>query len=401
MSTRNGSTRVISPRSSVDDPTTTSAGSSADNGSRSLRLSNLTKEFASFTAVKSLDLEVAQGSFFALLGPSGCGKTTTLRMVAGLETPTSGTIHLGDKEVTYEKPYKRPVNTVFQNYALFPHLNIADNVAFGLKRRGVKDVRKQVSDMLELVELTTQATKKPSQLSGGQQQRVALARALINKPEVLLLDEPLGALDLKLRRSMQLELKRIQDEVGLTFVHVTHDQEEAMTMADTIAVMNAGVIEQMGAPNDLYENPRTTFVANFLGQSNLIEADIQGRDGDQVKVRVQGAMASIPTTRAHAESGSGWLGVRPEKVLIAEAGQSIDAPGDVITGGYVTDVSFVGVSTQYMVKMPWGQELMVFEQNTGARRMLPVGTKVDVSWRPEYAFLLDASQDASAGTEED
>jgi spermidine/putrescine transport system ATP-binding protein len=274
-------------------------------------------------------------------------------------------------------------------------------VAFGLERRGVKNVGKQVAEMLELVELTSQAHKKPAQMSGGQQQRVALARALINQPEVLLLDEPLGALDLKLRRGMQLELKRIQTEVGLTFVHVTHDQEEAMTMADTIAVMNGGVIEQMGAPSELYENPKTTFVANFLGQSNLIEAEIQGRDGGEVKVRVQGAMASIPANRAHSESGKGWLGIRPEKVLIAEAGQPIDAPGDVITGGHITDVSFVGVSTQYMVKMPWGQELMVFEQNTGSRRMLPVGTKVDVSWRPEYAFLLDASQDAKAGIEED
>ncbi|MET0447621.1 MAG: ABC transporter ATP-binding protein [Aeromicrobium sp.] len=369
--------------------------------SRDLRISQLTKEYASFTAVKSLDLVVPQGQFFALLGPSGCGKTTTLRMVAGLDVPTSGKISLGDTEITYEKPYKRPVNTVFQNYALFPHLSIAENVAFGLKRRGVKDTKQQVADMLELVELTSQAHKKPTQLSGGQQQRVALARALINKPEVLLLDEPLGALDLKLRRGMQLELKRIQTEVGLTFVHVTHDQEEAMTMADTVAVMNQGVIEQMGAPIELYENPRTTFVANFLGQSNLIAGEIEGREGDQVKVRVQGALASVPGDRAHSESGRGWLGIRPEKVLIAEAGQPIDAPGDVITGGYVTDVSFVGVSTQYSVKMPWGQELMVFEQNTGARAMLAVGTKVDISWRPEFAFLLDASQDAKAGIEDE
>ncbi|NRQ50273.1 ABC transporter ATP-binding protein [Aeromicrobium stalagmiti] len=382
-------------------PAAEATTSTARAGSRDLRLSQLTKEYATFTAVKSLDLVVPQGQFFALLGPSGCGKTTTLRMVAGLDTPTSGTIHLGETEVTYEKPYKRPVNTVFQNYALFPHLDIADNVAFGLKRRGIKDVKKQVADMLELVELTSQAHKKPPQMSGGQQQRVALARALINKPEVLLLDEPLGALDLKLRRGMQLELKRIQTEVGLTFVHVTHDQEEAMTMADTVAVMNQGVIEQMGAPIELYENPRTTFVANFLGQSNLIAGEIEGRDGDQVKVRVQGALASVPGDRAHSESGKGWLGIRPEKVLIAEAGQPIDAPGDVITGGYVTDVSFVGVSTQYTVRMPWDQELMVFEQNTGARAMLPVGTKVDISWRPEYAFLLDASQDAKAGIEED
>ncbi|HMD12012.1 MAG TPA: ATP-binding cassette domain-containing protein, partial [Marmoricola sp.] len=222
-----------------------------------LRLRSLTKQFAAFTAVKSLDLDVPAGSFFALLGPSGCGKTTTLRMVAGLETPTSGQIMLGDRDITWDKPYKRPVNTVFQSYALFPHLDIYENVAFGLRRRNTKDVDQQVREMLELVELGNQARKKPAQLSGGQQQRVALGRALINSPEVLLLDEPLGALDLKLRRSMQIELKRIQTEVGRTFVHVTHDQEEAMTMADTIAVMNAGVIEQMGAPSELYENPRT------------------------------------------------------------------------------------------------------------------------------------------------
>jgi spermidine/putrescine transport system ATP-binding protein len=391
------------PMSQVHEGAAAPAGTHANgaDGSRDLRLSSLTKEYATFTAVKSLDLVVPQGEFFALLGPSGCGKTTTLRMVAGLDTPTSGTIHLGGTEITFEKPYRRPVNTVFQNYALFPHLNIADNVAFGLKRRGVKDVKQQVADMLELVELTSQANKKPAQMSGGQQQRVALARALINKPEVLLLDEPLGALDLKLRRGMQLELKRIQTEVGLTFVHVTHDQEEAMTMADTIAVMNQGVIEQMGAPSELYENPRTTFVANFLGQSNLIAGEILGRDGDHVTVRVQGATASVPGDRAHSDSGRGWLGIRPEKVLIAEAGTPIDAPGDVITGGYITDVSFVGVSTQYSVMMPWHQELTVFEQNTGARAMLPVGTKVDISWRPEFAFLLDASQDAKAGIEDD
>ncbi|KAA1376526.1 ABC transporter ATP-binding protein [Aeromicrobium fastidiosum] len=386
--------------SQVHEGAATPTGS-ASSGARDLRLSGLTKEYATFTAVKALDLVVPQGEFFALLGPSGCGKTTTLRMVAGLDVPTSGTIHLGDTEITYEKPYRRPVNTVFQNYALFPHLDIAKNVAFGLERRGIKNTKQQVADMLELVELTSQAHKKPTQMSGGQQQRVALARALINKPEVLLLDEPLGALDLKLRRGMQLELKRIQTEVGLTFVHVTHDQEEAMTMADTIAVMNQGVIEQMGAPSELYENPRTTFVANFLGQSNLIAGEIEGREGDHVKVRVQGAVASVPGDRAHSDSGKGWLGIRPEKVLIAEAGQPIDAPGDVITGGYVTDVSFVGVSTQYSVMMPWGQELTVFEQNTGARSMLPVGTKVDISWRPEFAFLLDASQDAKAGIEDD
>jgi spermidine/putrescine transport system ATP-binding protein len=369
-----------------------------------LRLRSLTKEFGEFTAVKSLDLDIPTGSFFALLGPSGCGKTTTLRMVAGLETPTSGTIRLGEKDITWAKPYRRPVNTVFQNYALFPHLDIYENVAFGLRRRKDKSVDDQVRQMLDLVELDTQARKKPAQLSGGQQQRVALARALINRPEVLLLDEPLGALDLKLRRSMQIEIKRIQTEVGLTFIHVTHDQEEAMTMADTIAVMNAGVIEQMGAPGELYDNPQTTFVANFLGQSNLIEGTVKGRDGDYVVVDMQGTRASIPAARSHVSGNDGelgWVGIRPEKVLLAEKGEQLDAPGNSIPGGVVTDVSFVGVSTQYLVRMPWGQELQVFEQNTGRRRLFRQGEDVEVSWRPEYAFLLDHSQDASAGVKED
>lgn len=374
---------------------------SPSGGPRNLRLTALTKEFATFTAVRSLDLEVPAGTFFALLGPSGCGKTTTLRMVAGLESPTSGTIHLGDDEITWEKPYRRPVNTVFQNYALFPHLDIHENVAFGLRRRGAKDVDRQVQEMLELVELEAQARKKPPQMSGGQQQRVALARALINRPEVLLLDEPLGALDLKLRRAMQIEIKRIQTEVGLTFVHVTHDQEEAMTMADTIAVMNGGVIEQMGSPTELYENPRTTFVANFLGQSNLVAGTVSSADADVVRVDMHGTQVSIPAERAHVRSGNGWIGIRPEKVLVAPEGEPIDAPGNHLPGGVITDVSFVGVSTQYLVMMPWGQELMAFEQNTGRRGILETGTRVDVSWRPEFAFLLPADQDVNAGALEE
>jgi len=364
-----------------------------------LRIRNLTKSFGSFTAVDDLDLDVPSGSFFALLGPSGCGKTTTLRMVAGLETPTSGTITLAGNDITYAKPYQRPVNTVFQSYALFPHLDIFENVAFGLRRRKKPDIDQQVRDMLDLVELEGQTRKKPAQLSGGQQQRVALARALINQPEVLLLDEPLGALDLKLRRSMQIEIKRIQTEVGLTFIHVTHDQEEAMTMADTVAVMNAGVIEQMGAPTELYENPRSTFVANFLGQSNLIEGTITARDADLVTVDMHGIPVSVPAGRAHAPGDKGWVGIRPEKVLIGDVGEALDAPGHTIPGGVVSDVSFVGVSTQYLVRMPWGQELQVFSQNTGRTRIFAVGDKVELSWRPEYAFLLDAAQDAFAGAQ--
>jgi spermidine/putrescine transport system ATP-binding protein len=371
--------------------------SDGDQSAGGLALRGLTKEFAAFTAVDNLDLDVPTGSFFALLGPSGCGKTTTLRMVAGLETPTSGTIRLGEREITYDKPYRRPVNTVFQNYALFPHLDIFENVAFGLRRQKKKDVDNQVNAMLELVELETQARKRPAQLSGGQQQRVALARALINKPEVLLLDEPLGALDLKLRRAMQIELKRIQTEVGITFIHVTLDQEEAMTMADTIAVMNAGLIEQMGSPDDLYENPGTTFVANFLGQSNLIDGTIKSRSSDLTTVDMHGITVSVPAARCHADGDRGWVGIRPEKVLIGDEGEALDAPGNTIPGGVITDVSFVGVSTQYLVKMSWGQELQVFEQNTGRRRIFRVGDKVELSWRPEYAFLLDHEQDAAAG----
>ncbi len=259
-----------------------------ESGGRDLRLEHVTKRFGSFTAVDDLSLTIPSGSFFALLGPSGCGKTTTLRMVAGLEEPTEGTILIGDDDVTFAKPYKRPVNTVFQSYALFPHLDIFENVAFGLRRRGSKQVKHEVEQALELVELGHLARRKPSQLSGGQQQRVALARAIVNQPAVLLLDEPLGALDLKLRRQMQIELKRIQTEVGLTFVHVTHDQEEAMTMADTIAVMNAGRIEQLGNPVELYESPDTAFVANFLGQSNLIRASVTGTSGERCAARRPG-----------------------------------------------------------------------------------------------------------------
>ena len=364
-----------------------------------LAIRALTKHYGSFHAVRELDLDVPRGSFFALLGPSGCGKTTTLRMVAGLETPSSGAITLAGKDITYAKPYQRPVNTVFQNYALFPHLDIFENVAFGLRRRKVSDVDKTVREMLELVELDNQARKKPTQLSGGQQQRVALARALINNPEVLLLDEPLGALDLKLRRSMQIEIKRIQDEVGRTFIHVTHDQEEAMTMADTVAVMNAGIIEQMGAPAELYENPRSTFVANFLGQSNLIEGTIKSRAADLVTVDMHGIDVTVPADRAHAPGDRGWIGIRPEKVLIGDVGEDLDAPGNTVPGGVVSDVSFVGVSTQYLVRMPWKQELQVFSQNTGRTRIFEVGDQVELSWRPEYAFLLDAAQDASAGAQ--
>jgi spermidine/putrescine transport system ATP-binding protein len=368
-----------------------------------LRLKSVTKKFGDFVAVDDLDLTVPSGSFFALLGPSGCGKTTTLRMVAGLEIPTTGTVHIGDEDITRLRPYKRPVNTVFQSYALFPHLTIFDNVAFGLRRRGIKDFKGQVQEMLALVELASYGDRKPGQLSGGQQQRVALARALINHPGVLLLDEPLGALDLKLRRQMQIELKRIQTEVGITFVHVTHDQEEAMTMADTIAVMNAGLIEQMGEPGELYENPRTTFVANFLGQSNLLMTEVVDTAGQYLVLDCQGQKVGVESGRSHTDSGRGWLGVRPEKIYISPRGSEEQDGANQLSGGVISDVSFVGVSTQYLVRMPWDQEIMVFEQNTGQRPPLRNGEEVDLGWSRDHSFLLDADQDASAGvvTEDD
>jgi len=360
----------------------------------------VTKRFGSFVAVDDLHLTVPQGSFFALLGPSGCGKTTTLRMVAGLEEPTSGRVLIGERDITARRPYQRPVNTVFQSYALFPHLDVFENVAFGLRRRRMKDVQTRVKDMLELVELAGYERRKPGQLSGGQQQRVALARAIVNRPQVLLLDEPLGALDLKLRRQMQLELKHIQTEVGITFVHVTHDQEEAMTMADTIAVMNGGRVEQLGDPVDLYENPHTTFVANFLGQSNLVEARVVTRDGADVIVDAHGTRLAVPAARLRAPGPSVYLGVRPEKVQLERA-----LPVDTAAAnghrnsvpGVLTDSSFTGVSTQYSVRTPWGQQLVVFAQNAGRDGRLRPGDEVRVNWERAHTFALDGSQRLDAG----
>ncbi|MEU2672475.1 ABC transporter ATP-binding protein [Streptomyces sp. NPDC007164] len=366
-----------------------------------VRLTGISKTYGSFEAVKPLDLTVPQGSFFALLGASGCGKTTTLRMIAGLEEATTGTVSLGGRDITGLPPYKRPVNTVFQSYALFPHLDITENVAFGLRRRGIKSVKKQVDEMLELVQLGDFAKRKPHQLSGGQQQRVAVARALINHPQVLLLDEPLGALDLKLRRQMQLELKRIQTEVGITFIHVTHDQEEAMTMADTVAVMNGGRVEQLGAPADLYENPRTTFVANFLGTSNLIEGEIVSA-GTDIVVAAGGGKLRLPTDRCTAPTTSGGkllLGIRPEKISLAHADDA-----DAITDGRnrvtgrIVDSSFIGVSTQYVVESPAGKALQVYEQNIERDARLTAGAEVVLHWNSAHTFGLDAAQSMLAGT---
>jgi spermidine/putrescine transport system ATP-binding protein len=364
-----------------------------------VKLKGLRKTFGDFVAVQNLDLQIPQGSFFALLGPSGCGKTTTLRMIAGLDEPTSGQVFIGDTDITFTKAYQRPVNTVFQNYALFPHMNIFENIAFGLRRRGEKDVTKAVTDVLELVQLEHLAKRKPGQMSGGQQQRIALARAIVNKPQVLLLDEPLGALDLKLRRQMQLELKRIQLEVGLTFVHVTHDQEEAMTMADTIAVMNNGEIEQLGSPTDLYENPQTAFVANFLGQSNLFGATIDSVDAQNVVASDKDGRYLLPRNRVAAGTdltvgGKILVGIRPEKISVSTADQLM---GDFNNQtGTVRDASFFGVSTQYVIDTASGDHWMAFEQNAGGT-IIPVGSKVYATWKPEFSFGLPGSEDALAG----
>ncbi|WP_448331694.1 ABC transporter ATP-binding protein [Streptomyces sp. DSM 41534] len=370
-----------------------------------VRLDRISKTYGSFNAVHPLDLHIPAGSFFALLGASGCGKTTTLRMIAGLEDPTTGTVRLAGEDITDLPPHKRPVNTVFQSYALFPHLDIFENVAFGLRRRGIKSVKKQVEEMLELVQLGDFARRKPQQLSGGQQQRVAVARALINHPQVLLLDEPLGALDLKLRRQMQLELKRIQTEVGITFIHVTHDQEEAMTMADTVAVMNSGRVEQRGAPAELYENPGTTFVANFLGTSNLIEAEITDKSGGDLVLTAAGGKLSLPAERCGAPVRTGGkvlVGVRPEKITLAHAEDAGSVPeGRNRITGRIADSSFIGVSTQYLITTPGSPDITVYEQNIERDARLVPGAEVVLHWNPAHTFGLDAAQDIDAGTELD
>lgn len=353
-----------------------------------LELAGISKRFPGFTAIEHLDLTIPAGSFFALLGPSGCGKTTTLRLIAGLEDPSEGRILIGGKDVTHTKPYRRPVNTVFQSYALFPHMSILENVAFGLKRRGIANAPQLAHEALRLVELDHVAQRRPSQLSGGQQQRVALARAVVNRPALLLLDEPLGALDLKLRRQMQIELKQIQGDVGLTFLHVTHDQEEAMTMADTIAVMNKGEIEQMGAPEELYELPRTAFVANFLGQSNLFTGPVVSSQGDTIVVDIAGRRIEVPRERAQRHAGEVTIGVRPEKLALVTA-EPKSTPGLNLVGpGRVVDVSFSGVSTQYQVQVPGLGLMSVFAQNMAFGPIVNVGAEVWLTWTVDHGFGL-------------
>ena len=356
-----------------------------------VRLERVTKAFKETVAVDDVSIEIREGEFFSMLGPSGCGKTTTLRMIGGFEEPTFGTIYLGDTDVTDQPAYKRNVNTVFQSYALFPHLNVQDNVAYGLKRKKVEhsEIERRVGDMLELVDLPGYGTRKVTQLSGGQQQRVALARALVNHPSVLLLDEPLGALDLKLRKQMQLELKRIQSEVGITFIYVTHDQEEAMTMSDRIAVMNAGKMEQIGAPQDVYELPATSFVAGFLGASNLLEGRVESVDGAEAKVRLKdGGIVSLPAERLPASSGSVRIGVRPEKVEILSSERSTSAATNAVAAT-VTASTYTGVSTSYECRTEDGSKIVVYVQNFGGdTASARAGEHVSLTWEPQHTFAV-------------
>jgi spermidine/putrescine transport system ATP-binding protein len=363
-----------------------------------LELVGVRKEFPGFVAVDNLDLRVPKGEFFALLGPSGCGKTTTLRMIAGLESPTSGKVLIGGKDITESKPHERPVNTVFQNYALFPHMSIIENVAFGLRQRKVAEPLEKAQQALAMVELEHLALRRPQQLSGGQQQRVALARALVNRPALLLLDEPLGALDLKLRRQMQMELKAIQLDVGLTFLHVTHDQEEAMDMADTVAVMHQGRIEQMGAPEALYDRPHTVFVSKFLGQSNLFIGDVAESSGSSISIDCRGLKISVPKERAEKHAGKIAVGVRPEKTQFHETKPELGADYNLIGPGRITDIRFTGVSNQYLIEIPELGEITVFAQNIGRSPVVELGAEVWVSWRVAHSFGL---ADLPTGTEEE
>ena len=365
----------------------------------SVRLNRVSKHFGELIAVQDLDLDVGRGEFFTLLGPSGCGKTTTLRMVAGFEQPTAGRILIDGADVAGLPSYRRPTNTVFQSYALFPHLSVRENVAFGLRRKKVSksEIAGRVESELERVGLAAEINRKPNQLSGGQQQRVALARALVNLPKVLLLDEPLGALDLKLRKGLQLELKRIQRDVGITFVYVTHDQEEALTMSDRIAVMSNGIVEQVDTPENVYERPGTTFVAGFIGVSNLMPGTIASASGDRGTIRLD----SGPEVEAHvnglANGERCHAVVRPEKLRIEHAGGS-SGDGMPSVDGVVESSVYLGTSTQIVVRLPDDVTLTVLVPNASEaeRARLPGGgAPVRLSWSPDHIHVVRESAAAT------
>jgi spermidine/putrescine transport system ATP-binding protein len=368
-------------------------------------LYGVTKRFGATVAVDNVTLEIGRGEFFSLLGPSGCGKTTSLRMIAGFEEPDGGRVELTGNDIVGVPPYKRNVNTVFQSYALFPHMTVAENVAFGLKRKKLAkhEVRDRVREYLELVELPTYDDRRPGQLSGGQQQRVALARALVNEPAVLLLDEPLGALDLKLRKQMQLELMRIQREVGVTFVYVTHDQEEALVMSDRLAVMSEGRVEQIGCPEDIYERPATRFVAGFIGTSNIVEADVAGRAGDLLQLESAPGdrlLVAAPDGRSVRPGDTLAFTVRPEKLRIAPENEPVPDRCCTVLGT-VADVVYQGVSTQLVVHTDAGTTLVVFRQNDERVSDAGVpGNRVRLVWDPEFNVVLGDPPAAVAEEEE-
>jgi spermidine/putrescine transport system ATP-binding protein len=370
-------------------------------GSPSVVLRNVTKRFDDFTAVDDLSLQLGHGEFFTLLGPSGCGKTTTLRMIAGFERPTSGEIAIEGEDVAALPPHKRPTNTVFQSYALFPHLSVEKNVAFGLKRKrvGKDEIAERVATELKRVGLAREAARRPSQLSGGMQQRVALARALVNLPKVLLLDEPLGALDLKLRKGLQVELKRIQREVGITFVYVTHDQEEALTMSDRIAVMNRGHVEQVSNPEEVYDRPTTSFVAGFIGVSNLMPATISGPG--RVKLD-SGPEVSADTGELGPGEGCAAV-VRPEKLKVSLNGDAgALGAGRPRVQGVVESSLYLGTATQIVVNLGGDVRMTVLIPNAdeSERQRLPGGgAKVTLSWAPEHMHVVTASPRGAAPAE--
>ena len=362
------------------------------SGRPSIELRDISKFFGEVPAVNGISLDVRQGEFLTLLGPSGCGKTTTLRMIGGFELPSSGEILIEGEAMGDRPPYRRPVNTVFQNYALFPHMTVAQNVSYGLEMSGVPkpEQKPRVAEALAMVRLPHVENRKPAELSGGQQQRVALARALVNRPAVLLLDEPLGALDLKLRKAMQLELKRLNREVGATFVYVTHDQEEALTMSDRIAVMNDGRILQLGSPGEIYERPRTRFVADFIGQTNFLEVDVVGADGTMVEVDLPGSgplRARMPD--GIQPEGRMTLAVRPEKISMLGDLPGSDIPGWDQLSGQLEEIVYVGTHTQYLIRLPGGQMLSVYRQNRAVGALeYPAGETLSVIFNPQSAALL-------------
>jgi spermidine/putrescine transport system ATP-binding protein len=366
-----------------------------------VRLVGVVKSFGDVIAVDHVSLDIRRGEFFSLLGPSGCGKTTTLRMLGGFEQPDDGRIELRGRDVSRVPPYRRNVNTVFQSYALFPHLDVFENVAYGLRRKRVRgeEITRRVGEMLELVDLPGFERRRPVQLSGGQQQRVALARALVNHPEVLLLDEPLGALDLKLRKQMQLELKRIQHEVGITFIYVTHDQDEAMTMSDRIAVMRAGRIEQVGPPQEVYEVPATEFVAGFLGASNLLHGSVEGRAGrEAIVVLGSGEKIRVPEDVVPEGAGRVRLGVRPEKIRILPGDVHPEEGRNAIPGRLLVS-TYVGVSNLYSIRTRSGDEVTVFAQNLDAPgdRRPSAGDEVLLVWHPDHTFVLEETEGGVVG----